>query len=178
MFENYINKINFDFIKYFNYRNLESIPKIKKLIISFTYKKPTTKLILKSLLALEIITGLRGKIVTTKKSNISLNIRKGEPVGCKVILRKKEMLIFLSRLLFVRIYEFKSKNLGKKKVLKLNNFNTKSLSFNYNALNIFSELEQHYFLFKDLGNINFTLITNSKNLIEFNYLINSIKYNN
>merc|ERR1712127_923892 len=154
-----------DLIKYFNYRYLESIPKIKILVISFTYKRPTIKLILKSLLAIEIITGLRGNIVTTKKSNISLNIRKGEPVGCKVILRKKEMLMFLSRLFLVRIYKFKSKSTRQKTVVQNITCNARSLSFNYNAL------EQNYFIFKDLGSINFTLITNSKNFTEFNYLL-------
>lgn len=178
MIENYINKINYDLIKYFNYRYLESIPKIKILVISFTYKRPTIKLILKSLLAIEIITGLRGNIVTTKKSNISLNIRKGEPVGCKVILRKKEMLMFLSRLFLVRIYKFKSKSTRQKTVAQNITCNARSLSFNYNALNLFHELEQHYFIFKDLGSINFTLITNSKNFTEFNYLLKSLKYSN
>merc|ERR1712071_524989 len=138
MIENYINKINYDLIKYFNYRYLESIPKIKILVISFTYKRPTIKLILK----------------------------------------KKEMLMFLSRLFLVRIYKFKSKSTRQKTVVQNITCNARSLSFNYNALNLFHELEQHYFIFKDLGSINFTLITNSKNFTEFNYLLKSLKYSN
>jgi large subunit ribosomal protein L5 len=47
-----------------------------------------------SLLAIELITGQKGILTTTKHSNIFLKIRKGNPAGCKVTLRKENMFSF------------------------------------------------------------------------------------
>jgi ribosomal protein L5 len=46
-----------------------------------------------SLLAIELITGQKGILTTTKHSNIFLKIRKEIP-GCKVTLRKENMFSF------------------------------------------------------------------------------------
>jgi len=51
------------------------------------------------LIALELISKKKSLILLSKKSNILLKIRKGNPIGCKVILQKIEMNLFFFRLI-------------------------------------------------------------------------------
>ena len=50
------------------------------------------------------------KLTLSKKSNITLKIRKGNPNGCKVTLRKEKMYNFFFRLISEIIPQFKTFN--------------------------------------------------------------------
>ena len=52
--------------------------------------------------ALELITLQKGILTVTKKSNVILKLKKGEPIGCKVVLRKTNMYNFW----FSNLYNF------------------------------------------------------------------------
>jgi len=89
------NFVKYDLLLKFNdYKKISQIPKLKKIILSYEFKKYDFKLLLSSIVALELITSQQPCITRSKVSNISLKIRKGNPIGCKVTLRKKIMEAF------------------------------------------------------------------------------------
>jgi large subunit ribosomal protein L5 len=94
-FENYyINIIKYDLVNKFYYKNHKKIPKLNKIILNFNCKNINFKLLISSIIALELITTQKSIITSSKKSNITLKIRKGNPIGCKVTLRKEKMYFF------------------------------------------------------------------------------------
>ena len=91
-----------DLINKFKYNNLNKIPKLKKLTLNFSCKKLTIQNFATTMLALEIIGAKKGSLTVSKNANILLKIQKGQPSGCKLILEKKTMYDFLTKL-FVTI---------------------------------------------------------------------------
>jgi len=164
------NILKYDFINRFNYNNISYIPSLEKVILCFEYKNPTYKQILNSLLALELISKSKADLLTLKKSNVSLKLRAGSPVGCKVTLKKLKMLDFISTLFLILIPQ------DKNFVINFSTKNyTKSLSFDFKSLFLFKELKDHYSVLKDLSNLSIVLITDSKNISEFVFFMKSLK---
>ena len=56
------------------------------------------------------------------------------------------------------------------------NIGLSDLSFKFKTLFLFSEFEQNYLLFKDLNNLTFVLVTNSKNFVQFLFLLKVLKF--
>lgn len=170
--ENYYNKIiRRDLINKFSYTHLDEIPKLKKIILNFGCKNSDIKMIASAILSLELITGQSGSLVKSKRSNVLLKIRKGNPVGCVVILRKTKMYFLLFKLLsevFPNLKSFTGINVSKK--LKKTSF-----SFTLKDLINFKELEKQFYLFINLPPLNITLITNTKTKKELLYLLRSFK---
>lgn len=172
LFETFNNKIiKHDLINKYSYKNIKSVPKIKKLTLNldncanFNIQKFAT-----ILLVLEIIASKKSSITTAKSPNISLKIQKGQPVGCKVTLKKKHIYQFLNKLII--------------KILpKLTNFSgikikTKNSTLSCKLLNkeiILEELDNHYPLFANLPDLNIQIATTTKNCKELLFLIKSIK---
>jgi len=99
-FETYCRKIiKYDFINTFIYHNLTQIPNIKKIVLNFGHPKSNLKYLISSLLALEFISSKKGKITKSKHVNLFLKIKKGNPVGCKIILKKSAMYSFYTKLI-------------------------------------------------------------------------------
>jgi len=169
----YNNIIKYDLINKFNYKNHKQIPKIIKIILIFNCKNINIKKLISSLIALELITNQKGVILTSKKSNLVLKLRKGNPIGCKVTLHKKTMNFFYYRLIseiFPNIKLFEGFHLKK----FVNNFN--SFSFKINKTLFFIELEKYYQFFKDLPNLQLIIITNSLFSFELSFLLQSYKF--
>ena len=94
--ENYYQTtVQYDLINKFHYKNLQKLPKLQKIVLNFGYKSPNLKNLASALLFLELATGKRGVITTASKPHILLKIKKGNPVGCNVILKKTLMYAFL-----------------------------------------------------------------------------------
>lgn len=171
--ENYYqNVIQYDLINKFQYKNTQNLPKLQKIVLNFGYKNSNIKILASSLLSLELITSKRGIITTSKNSHILLKIRKGNPVGCKVILKKTLMYNFFAKLLidiFPQIKEFKEFYFKKESQPKN--------AFSYKLINtfIFFELEQNYNLFNSISNLNITIVTNTKTQSELLFLLHSFK---
>jgi large subunit ribosomal protein L5 len=168
----YQNIIQYDLINKFHYKNLQKLPKLQKIVLNFGYKNPNLKNLASALLFLELITTKRGVITTAKGPHILLKIKKGNPVGCKVILKKNLMYSFFTRLLidiYPQIKEFKNYTIQKK--------NQQSNTFSYQLKNtfIFLELERNYNLFSNLSNLTITIVTNTKTQNELLFLLNSFK---
>jgi large subunit ribosomal protein L5 len=95
----YTNIIRYDLINKFYYNNHKQIPKVIKIVLNFNCNSVNIKRLISSMVALELITNQKSVILTSKKANISLKLRKGNPIGCKVTLKKKNMNIFFFRLI-------------------------------------------------------------------------------
>ena len=96
-----LKTIKSDFLIKFNYKNIFLSPQIDKLILNFGIKELNFKNILPTLTSLELITNQKTILTCSKMSNISLKIRKGVPVGCKVTLRNLNMSLFLSKVILI-----------------------------------------------------------------------------
>jgi large subunit ribosomal protein L5 len=170
--ENYYKKvIRHDLINKFLYYNLDDIPELKKIILNFGCKNFAIKNVAASLLALELITTKQGTITKAKRANILLKVRKGQPVGCVVVLRKIKMYHFFLKLLtqvFPNLKDFKGINVSKK-------LNGNSFSLTLVDLINFKELEKQFYLFTNLPPLNIILITNTKTQKELIFLLNSFK---
>lgn len=173
-FERYFHTIiKYDLINTFFYQDLIKIPKLEKIILNFGYKNPNFRYIISSLLALEFISLKKGKITKSKDLNVFLKIKKGNPVGCKIILNKKSMYFFYLKLIIFILS--KAKQSQKSRLhwrLKLN----KSLSFQLKNPLLFAELENHFQFFKNISQLDVTLITDSKCQKELIFLFKSIKF--
>jgi large subunit ribosomal protein L5 len=170
----YNNVIKFDLVNKFYYKNYLQIPKIIKLILNFNCKNLNFKKLISSLIALELISMKKGLILTSKKVDLSLKLRKGSPVGCKIVLKKIDMNLFFFRLISdilpnIKLFEgFFIKN--------FNQHNSSSFLFIINKTLFIYELEKYYFFFKDLPNLEINIITNTSSLYELIYLLNSYKF--
>lgn len=169
--ENYYRRIiRRDLVNKFPYIYLSRIPELKKIVLNLGCKNSDIKILAPALLSLELITAKRGSLVQSKRSNVFLKIRKGNPVGCVVILKKKKMYEFLLKLLTEVYLSFKffiNLNLISK--------NKKSFSFTLKNLIHFKELKKQFYLFVKLSLLNITLITNAKTEKELLYLLHSFK---
>lgn len=161
--------ILYDFLNKFKYNNINQIPYIKKIILYFNYKKIDFKLLLISLMVLELLTFQKSRITKSKKINIKLKIKIGNPVGCKITLRKKSIYFFFDKLFFNDII--------KKKLYTLK-INSKKFTINLKIKNIlnFIELKKHYNILKNLYFLNVTIVMHSNTNKELIFLLLSYKF--
>lgn len=173
-FKSYIHTIvNYDLINTFFYQNLKQIPTLEKIILNFGYQKANFKHLISGLLALEFISFKKSKLTKSKHLNVFLKIKKGNPVGCKVVLKKNSMYLFYLKLItsiFPKIKEFRTVQ-HQRRVDSI-----KSVSIRLRNPLLFVELENQYQFFKDIPNLDITLLTNSKSQNELFFLLKSIKF--
>jgi large subunit ribosomal protein L5 len=173
-FENhYNNTVKYDLINKFYYKNHEQIPKLNKIILNFNCKNINFKKLISSIIALELTTSQKSVITPSKKSNIQLKIRKGNPIGCKVTLRKENMYKFFFRLILeifpnIKLFEGFSNKKFKNKI--------KSFSFKISKTLFTYELENQYHFFKDLPNLQIVIFTNSLSSFELIFFLKSYKF--
>ena len=65
----YNNIVKYDLINKFYYQNITQLPKIKKIILTFNFKKQTLKNLMSSLIALELISTQKPIFVKSKISS-------------------------------------------------------------------------------------------------------------
>lgn len=159
----------YDLINKFHYKKTKNISKLKKIILNFNCKNTKLKNLSSSLLALELITNKSGHLTKTKQSNILLKIRKGNPVGCKVVLENKQIFNFLDR--FISEILPKIKNIDKLKID--NTINRTSFCFEINDILNFKELENNYYIFNELNKLDLTIVFESS--LELNFNLTSFK---
>jgi large subunit ribosomal protein L5 len=158
-----------DLINAFEYGQLQKLPKLQTIILNFSYKKSNFKRLISGLLAFEFITSKKGELTKSKCLNITLKIKQGQPVGCKVVLKKKAMYRFHSALLTSVFPKLKNPQNAPFKP------NWKALSISIQNPLIFMELENHYEIFKDIPKLDITILTNAKSENEFFFVLESIK---
>jgi large subunit ribosomal protein L5 len=87
----------------FNYRNPMQVPRLEKIVVSRGIGQAVAdkKLLEQASQEFGLITGQKA-IITKSRTDISnFKLRKGNPIGCKVTLRREKMYEFLDR--FVNI---------------------------------------------------------------------------
>ena len=168
-YKEYSTKIvNYDLLNKFKFKNISSLPRLSNVVLKFDFKTYDYKLLIKCLSMLELLSGKRGIVITSKKSNIFLKLKKGLPVGCKVILSNNKSLKFLISLI------------NNQKLLGNNyktSFNNKESSTNLIVSNVVNlpQLQNNYHFFKNIGSLHVKLVTTAKNHKELIYLLNSYK---
>lgn len=170
---NYKNIISYDLITKFNYKNSFELPDIQDISINLSSISLANekKKIISLLLAIELITGQKGKIITSKKNKIHLKIKEGMVVGCKVTLNKKNSYLFLDTLITMVL-----PNLNDFKGFHFNKKSKSILSFSIENLLHFPELRDEFLNFSNLPPINVTIRTTSKKLEESRILLNSFNF--
>lgn len=167
----YIKNLKFDLINKFYYTNLKKLPKLRKVTLNFSCKTTELKTLATHLLALELIANQRGVLTTSKRPNILLKIRKGNPTGCKLTLKKHSMLNFLSKSsnkVFPAIKNFNGITISQK-VEKI------AFSFVIKDTLSFSELSEQYYLFNSLSSLSLSFVTNCQTKNEMLFLLKSLQ---
>ncbi len=108
----YDKKIVGNLMNEFKYNNVHQVAVLKKIVVNMRIGDASKdKSFLETAMSeLSKITGQRPVVTKAKKAVSNFGIRKGNPVGCKVTLRKERMYEFLDRLVNVtlpRIRDFR-----------------------------------------------------------------------
>lgn len=170
-FQIHYNKIiKYDLLNQYLYKNIFTIPKITEITLILSSPKLIfkKKLLLNYLIFLEIITGLQGQVIKSKKNKIQLKIKKGDIVGCKVKLTKNKIYHFLEVLTIFILPNIK---------------NEINLKFNKNCINIidfiipnilkFPNLENETFRFPSFPPLKIIIKTNSTSILKTKLLLQS-----
>lgn len=167
----YTKTLKFDLINKFYYTDLKKLPNLNKIILNFSCKTTELKTLATHLTALELISNQKGLITVSKRPNLLLKLRKGNPSGCKITLRKTAMINFLSKSFnetFPKIKNFNEIQVHQK-------IEKNALSFSIKDTLTFSELAEHYYLFNNLSNLNLSFITNVNTKEEMLFLLKSLQ---
>jgi large subunit ribosomal protein L5 len=109
--EKYEKEVKNKMMEIFGYKNPLSCPKIEKVIVNTSFGKLLAnfkpenhqKVIQEIERDLSLITGQKPLITFAKKSIAGFKVRKGQPVGAKVTLRRQRMFDFLEKLFFIAL---------------------------------------------------------------------------
>lgn len=155
--------------KFITFTN-KDIPNIKEVTLNFGCKEHSTQKLAIIMLALEVIVKKKGTITTSKTPNVLLKIQKGQPVGCKVTLKKNEIYSFIERL---NLEIFPSlKNFSELKT----NRQQSNFFFQLQKNNIhLQEFERSYPLFANLPLLDINIRIYSKCNNEIKFLAKSMK---
>lgn len=165
----YCNIIKYDLINRFNYKTIENIPKLQTIVCNFGCNTFDFKKLSIALLSLQLITLKKGNLTVASQSNIILKIKKGIPVGCKVLLKKTLMYKFLKKLM-IEIFPRTKATTIKKRIYRNN------VTYTFNNVFVFKELEKNYMIFNQLQNLQVTVRTSTKTNRELFFLLNSFKF--
>jgi len=113
--QQYIEKIVPTLMKEFQYKNIQQVPKIEKIVINrgIGDASQNNKVLESFLTELSMIAGQKGIITRSKKSIAGFKIREKMPVGVSVTLRGERMYGFLDRLIHLalpRVRDFQGIN--------------------------------------------------------------------
>ena len=87
-------------VKEFGYTNPMQVPHLVKIVLNMRVGKATadSKAIEEAVNDLTIISGQKPLVCRAKKSIANFHLREGQPIGCKVTLRRTRMYDFLDKL--------------------------------------------------------------------------------
>jgi large subunit ribosomal protein L5 len=101
--------------KRFNYTNAMQVPRITKVVLNMGIGEGAAdrKKVESAAADLSLIAGQKAVITKARKSIATYKLRTGQPIGCKVTLRKARMYDFIDRLVNIalpRIRDFRGLN--------------------------------------------------------------------
>src|SRR5246127_694001 len=99
----------------FGYANVMEVPTLDKVVVNMGIGEAVNdrKKVENAAADLALITGQRPVITSARKSIATYKLREGQPIGCKVTLRKTRMYEFLDRLITIalpRVRDFRGLN--------------------------------------------------------------------
>jgi large subunit ribosomal protein L5 len=99
----------------FGYSNAMQVPTLDKVVVNMGIGEAVNdrKKVENAAADLALITGQRPVITSARKSIATYKLREGQPIGCKVTLRKTRMYEFLDRLINIalpRVRDFRGLN--------------------------------------------------------------------
>tara|TARA_B110000967_G_C18896261_1_gene570875 strand:+ start:1321 stop:1875 length:555 start_codon:yes stop_codon:yes gene_type:complete len=168
----YKNIVKYDFFNKFNLRDVQEVPEIKKIVVNINCRTTDFKNLLTSLFVLELITVKKGEFTKSNTTNISVKVRKGFPVGCKVQLKNPQCFFFLEKLfnqIFPDVKQFNSIDF---KLTETKN----SVDFRIKKLFDLVELEPHYRFFKNVQSLDVSIVTSSKSYLKTLFLLKSFRF--
>ena len=173
-FETYFHKtVRYDLVNAFKCQNVTEIPKLKKIVLNFGYQKSNLKSLISGLLALEFITSKKSNLTKSKHLNLLLKIKKGNPVGCKIVLKKNTMFFFYTKL--INSIFLKAKR-APKYTFQWGLNSVKSVSIQLKSPLLFADLETQFQFFRNIQRLDITLITNSRSQKELFFFLKSFKF--
>lgn len=169
--KNFFNKTTkYDLINKFNYSSSKKIPFLTTSVLHIKCKTTDIRKLAPSLLALNLISQQNGIMTKAKKPILLLKIRKGNPIGCKARLTKKQTFYLFESIItdvFPRL----------KKVIKVNLENkiNKTLSYHTKEISIFPEIEENFSAFHSLSDLDVNIVVNSNRKVELVFLLKSLQ---
>ncbi len=105
LLEKYRNEIVPQMMQVFSLKNKLAVPRLEKIVVNMGVGEALAdiKVLDKSMDELALITGQRPILKRAKKAIANFKIRQGNPIGCKVTLRRAMMYEFVDRLINVAI---------------------------------------------------------------------------
>jgi large subunit ribosomal protein L5 len=167
----YLKTLQYELANKYFLKNTKEIPKFKKIVLNFSYwgRQSGVKILASSMLALELTTDQRGRLTKTCMTHISIKLKKGVPVGCKLILQKNNNFEFLARIIQEALPSGKVFTLFKPNRVK------NAFSFKISEVYSFSELEQRYHFFTELGELGVTIVLDTKSEAEVRFILGSLQ---
>lgn len=162
----YTNTSKYILLNKLRLKQSKEIIQFSRIIINFSARDFNLKLIVSCLLCLELITKKQSILILSRRSNIRVGVKKGNPIGCKIIMRKSEQMY-----LFIKKYVIYQE---RKKTIRKVNYN--SVSFNTEYLSNLPEVENYYAFFKSIDKVNIIVSANPvRTHQEFFYLLKLTK---
>jgi large subunit ribosomal protein L5 len=147
----YNNVLMQEFLTKYLYKNVYQLPKLNKIVVSMTLSQTSLKGLLPLISALTIISSQKPFLLTSKRVYITLRVKSGLPVGCKVDLRGKRKFFFLEKLVLSILPRLKEFSVSlQRNVVSISLLN----------LFIFKEIEKDYEYFPNLPQLKIHLVMN------------------
>lgn len=105
LYNHYKEYVTNNLIEIFKYRSIMQVPRVVKITINMGIGRSVLdkNFLEKSVEDLTAISGQKPILTKSKKSIANFKIRQGQPIGCKVTLRKSRMWDFLEKLISIAI---------------------------------------------------------------------------
>ena len=112
LLEKYRNEIIPKMMETFSFKNRLAVPRLEKIVVNMGVGEALQdiKILEKAMEELSSITGQKPILRRAKKAIANFKIKQGQPIGCKVTLRRTIMYEFLDRLISIalpRIRDFR-----------------------------------------------------------------------
>jgi large subunit ribosomal protein L5 len=100
LYQRYVESVRPALIEKRKYTNIHQVPRIEKIVINMGVNSSFEKSAVDDAARdLSLITGRKPVITKSRKSIANFKLRRGQPVGCRVTLRRDVMYEFLDRLI-------------------------------------------------------------------------------
>jgi len=112
LLERYRNEIVLRILEKFSLKNRFAVPRLEKIVVNMGVGEALqdVKILDKAMEELAIITGQKPIMRRAKVAISNFKIKEGNPIGCKVTLRRRKMYEFMDRLISIalpRIRDFR-----------------------------------------------------------------------